>query len=1056
MLKTLPRLRPTRTRLTRNTRSNTRNKTKLPPRIKSNHTQKLRTNTSVSDFFKNYTLLTYSNDKPSRELIGINHPAMQDISVNDYMNAFDNAISNLRSYVYKSKTERENDIRESMYIQKQIKRIINGPNTESTTIYSPRKTKKTPLRRHSIGGATGAVHNIDSDDDDISREFLQQPAGGITLKDRLTFHKLMHFIELASKTHDSSSGWRHRATTFMKYMFFNIDEFDCNVEGNKLTGRFNSDMVTNYEFNIATSTYLPEPNPSQSRYIAQAPPLLFTLGSIPEATTWIKLAEVAPILNIRSHTTVSTLPVNVSMFKGIFDKMSNVQRRHYIYSIILFVIIHATEPELQILINDFNRIREDTSSHLHLEAVIEITQEIKRHFRLELPYSMFFNRATVKENKVTPTDINMIFLNSIIRMERATVLKPGKYYDDDSLSTIKQFMLPCGYSNIYFEMLKHIYIKIFQSYDVASVQPFEFDVTNTHLIQQAEQQERHPRKIEITNIDFQGNPEFAFYFTLKNTDNVVYVPQPHQPIFNIENVGIIQDDNQNAFFYRGINSSTIGFIPNSSSRNIYITEPDIMQKLPLSREVWTTQSRIPTIRDKMMGYLSHLVYYPNDTIEHVSSKFFNKIVKENGNRFIYVGPFDRDPSYPLSTTGEVTYSRVHVWLKIIPSSGGELYFISRGSKTGYDWDSSDSDIQNGVLNSQRSLNMMNVLREVIEYLNACLHPDSTVGSRELQTNLSALIGKSIQIYSSGHSLGGYLSLSIAHSAFCVNLLNGFSFPYICGITHAHNRRKDVVSLNSYIIPIVFDPYVASPPIMNAFSFLPYARIHSCIDSNFNVDPPMEDRFYTLHRFFTIRQTNRMRYDDAASAYFLAYLRNKHSIKKFYDTMGKFSIFHYKNVYNLFENFVYHDIYYLGGPVKRYIYDTRTSHNILNIIGLAPEYIFSHMFQTEFKIDTPIGQEQSLQAAHYTFPVPNDKRIIPSVASYRGITSLGQQRKYISYTIENVFSSHLSSSCVSKISYQSNMHPYTVTTIEPQSNEKFSFECKSIFLTDIENFINSPF
>jgi hypothetical protein len=245
-------IRPIRPNVSRRTHLTANNKTKnriLSHRNKSNHTQKLRTNTSVSFFFKNYTLLTYSNDKPSRELVGINHPEMQHISVNDYMNAFDNAISNLRSYVYKSKTERENDIRESMYIQKQIKRIINGPNTESTTLYSPRKTKKTLLRRHSIGGAIGAVHNIDSDDDDISREFLQQPAGGITLKDRLTFHKLMHFIELASNTNDSSSGWRRRATTFMKYMFFDTNEFDCHVdEGNKLTGRFNSGMVTNYEF----------------------------------------------------------------------------------------------------------------------------------------------------------------------------------------------------------------------------------------------------------------------------------------------------------------------------------------------------------------------------------------------------------------------------------------------------------------------------------------------------------------------------------------------------------------------------------------------------------------------------------------------------------------------------------------------------------------------------------------------------------------------------------------------------------------------------------------
>jgi hypothetical protein len=50
-----------------------------------------------NDFMKTYILYTYSNDKTSRENLGINHPAMQHISVNDYMNLYDNAVSNLSS-----------------------------------------------------------------------------------------------------------------------------------------------------------------------------------------------------------------------------------------------------------------------------------------------------------------------------------------------------------------------------------------------------------------------------------------------------------------------------------------------------------------------------------------------------------------------------------------------------------------------------------------------------------------------------------------------------------------------------------------------------------------------------------------------------------------------------------------------------------------------------------------------------------------------------------------------------------------------------------------------
>jgi hypothetical protein len=238
--------------------------------------------------------------------------------------------------------------------------------------------------------------------------------------------------------------------------------------------------------------------------------------------------------------------------------------------------------------------------------------------------------------------------------------------------------------------------------------------------------------------------------------------------------------------------------------------------------------------------------------------------------------------------------------------------------------------------------------------------------------------------------------------------------------------------------------------MNAFSFLPYARIHSCIDSDFTVDPPLHVvDVEGLHRLYPITNLPNLRYDDVASAFFLAYLRKKHSIQHFHNTMGHFSIFHYKNVYNVFENFLYHDTYYFGGGVRRAIYDGRTSHNLSQIIGIVPEYIFSYMFQTKLLISTPQGLEsQSLQAAHYTFPVPTTKRIVPS------IQSLFRSSNYIRYGIDDV--PEADSSCVSKISYVPGRSNYTVTRIEPQTNDAFTQECVVEFQTDITEFINSPF
>jgi len=1012
------------------------------------------------DFMKTYILYTCSNDKKSREFIGINHPAMQHISVNDYMNLLDNAVSNLSNNLYKSKHEKDNEIRQSNHIWNQVQRLLNGPDIESTTQYKQpqkQKTQKPSLRRHSIGGAARPPPPpVDAPPPPVLPDQVVFSARcAIRLDTRLTFEKLFGFMAMARVS--KPANWRNRATIFMKYMFFN--EFTCQVVRDTLTGSFPpGQIVTDYVFSISTSSYLRELNKSHNSRmeLTRGPPFAFLLGSISGIIERVRLVEVAPILSMSTHDETSTVQFNVSMFKGRFDTMSNVQRRHYIYCIIMFVIMRANDAQLQAIIQEFNE--EFGRTYLHLEAVLEITK-IFRNGNDSLPYNIFFNRATVQGNSVFPSDISMIFYSRILGMEDASISVPGYHNDSDSRSGNKKFRLPIGYSNRYFEMLRHIYKKIIGTPVIEDV--FTFDIQD-----QIHEPRQTDDKLIITQVRFPDNTDFAFYFTLKNTDDVNFYVQGHDP-----DVGIIKDGNNEALFYRNKNIPIIGFVPNSwsfqrwISRQPEITDKDIMQIRPLSRKVWTVKSRTTIIRDKIMGYLSHLAYYPNDVIENVSRTFFNKTIRET--TFIYVGKFDKDPTYPLSTTDSDTYSRVHVWLKIRSGldAGGELYVVTRGSKTGYDWDSADSDIQNGILNSQRSLHMVIVLREVIEYLNACLTPRSVQGSLELRGALSQLRGKTIQIYSSGHSLGGYLSLSLSHSAFCTNLINGFSFQYIAGINHASKRRNrnQVISLNSYIIPIVFDPYVVSTPIMNAFSFLPYAHIHSCIDSDFAVDHPrnqvgqvVDIDIEQLHRLYPITQTLRLRYDDVASAFFLAYLRKKHSIQHFYDTMGHFSIFHYKNVYNVFENFIYHDTYYLGGPGKRSIYDGRISHNLSQIIGLVPEYIFSCMFQTKLLIKTPQGldENQSLQAAHYTFPIPTSKKIVPLISPYTGPTSLLRRSNYIRYDIQDVSSTE--SSCVSKISYAHGRPHYTVARIYPQSNTNFALECSAIFENDIAEFITSSF
>ncbi len=137
-----------------------------------------------------------------------------------------------------------------------------------------------------------------------------------------------------------------------------------------------------------------------------------------------------------------------------------------------------------------------------------------------------------------------------------------------------------------------------------------------------------------------------------------------------------------------------------------------------------------------------------------------------------------------------------------------------------------------------------------------------------------------------------------------------------------------------------------------------------------------------------------------------------------------------------------------------------------------------MFQTKLSIQTPKGP-QSVQAARYTFPIPSNIKITPSILSYTGLTSLGVESKYIDYDIQDVnsvlklkslthqkflkflhpnLSESVSSSCVSKFSYRHDKHSYIVTNkdIVPQTNIEFEGECTALFEHDVTNFITSPF
>lgn len=83
-------------------------------------------------------------------------------------------------------------------------------------------------------------------------------------------------------------------------------------------------------------------------------------------------------------------------------------------------------------------------------------------------------------------------------------------------------------------------------------------------------------------------------------------------------------------------------------------------------------------------------------------------------------------------------------------------------------------------------------------------------------------------------------------------------------------------------------------------------------------------------------------------------------------MGRFDIFQYKNLYNAFPD---KGLYSDKSAFLAKLDDIRTSHNLLQIIGVTADYLFSNT-PTTFGTRTKYGFNQSLETTRYSFHIPN--------------------------------------------------------------------------------------
>lgn len=1048
-----------------------------------------------------YNMFTYDNSPECRAMIGLDHPMLADVTVNDYMHASCRINENLVNNSLKPIEEKHEQMKISQKFFAEVSEGLpkglgdNSPAKTTPRDNSPAKTTPSKAQRQSSlissksGGATPVV---DKPIDYVATD----PAQVLDLTQILTYDKLKKFIALSNRNNSTKLGWTHRAELFIKYMFLDSDTFKIYENYGVLSGSVDK-KVADSNFKISSASYRKHADSTEKAVLTTGPPNRVKLEGLDrigdkQNMNW---QTIMPTLNSDMHTENVTFDdMNISKLLGRYKQMSSIETKHFIFSIILFILIRLTDKELTEAISPEIYPHLDTQELAFMHASFKeinslFTNLIPNDSPGILPYSAFITTFTNNISHFTgyiqmarPFSKKNMGLRAVVRAAdkgygifrgaaataadhvpilRSVLPRVVATFEGLFGSTVRKFgkakepfVFPHEISavrhaeslpeyNEYHNFIDYFYKRIMNGFNDEKEFNFKIDPMGDPLA----------KRLQITTIPVDGN-DIGIFTEIRNQDIISFTPtlerkanhpeldraapgegiitgickegdegvlDPEAAFFYLKDHGKKQLEQAAAFaqinreirsvaqlnekikqlediipecegeedFYRKKHMlaerlvvSTIPYILKQDFASLH--GPKISNLLVSDNSmfhwVYQIKSRIEGKLDKLMGHLSNLVYQPNDVIADVSLKYLEKNDgSKMSNKFVYVGPFDHDPSYPLAFTEgstespKVCYSRVHVWLKTFSTQRDhELYIIVRGSKSEYDWASCDIDIIMGVLQNERSLIMPVILCDIIEYMNSCLtakKPDHT--QQKIAKALRNGDHKAIQMFASGHSLGGYLAMSLAHTALAKHLTAGISFQEITGVSR---RKKDnKLYLKPYIIPIVFDPYLGmGSAIHNAFSFLPYVRIHSCMETDTVVKEPTlgtSDQVWA-------KGDPLGRYDDVASRFFLAYIQNMYSDTRYNSEMGQFITFRYKNVYNYFSD---SKIYYPTDKLQdRIMSDMRIGHDLLQMVGTEAQYVFFNTptnFYVKTGLPTPFDK-QSIQSLRYNFPVPENVSVIP--------------------------------------------------------------------------------
>jgi len=247
---------------------------------------------------------------------------------------------------------------------------------------------------------------------------------------------------------------------------------------------------------------------------------------------------------------------------------------------------------------------------------------------------------------------------------------------------------------------------------------------------------------------------------------------------------------------------------NKSDKNeteVFIAQNDALQKLKTNNHTH-------------FGIMSHLVYLTTDIVKQYFKHTDIKYLKE----------FDPDPDWVVN--GIAIKHRIHTWYKLerSPIKGTankiSVYIAVRGSHTTRDWHLADFSITWGTAPffDERVAQIPNLIKQIqtalVEKIRIQYISDVTRGA-----GIPALVEKnkfSVNMYSTGHSLGGFLALMFAYKS-----LTGVASEIL-----SLNVGTTKFAFNQYIYPVGFNPFIGiHDKCKDAIKLIPYGyayRIYS--------------------------------------------------------------------------------------------------------------------------------------------------------------------------------------------------------------------------------------